>query len=685
MPPAYFIFKSIIMTVLIVGAFTLFTRKVLRLWRIMKAVKGDGGSLPSDWKNRLPLLFTDILGQKNVRRKSGIGLAHTAILFGFLAVQPHSLATMISSVIPTFNIGALIPGVWGGYLFIADILAFFTLIGFAYVAYRRLRIKPPYLPLTKDALYIVVFTVSIIITFELLTAVEACLPEAHVALSRVPFSGLLAVILGMPSWSAGTLRGVYEAAAWIHILIILGFLIYIPGSKHLHLLAAVPNVLLKPLAVQKAIAATDIEAEDAESFGLGNVSALNWKNVLDLYACTECGRCHEQCPAASTGKPLSPRDVVHNIKETLFHDAALLLRAAPAVGDGADGGSGERREDADETAFTPLVTEDGPITPEQLWSCTSCRACENICPVNIQHLDLIIEARKYQVLMESSFPPELMPAFSNLENQSNPWGFSATDRAEWYSGLDVLPIERIREAEILYFAGSALSLDDRGRKVSRALIRILNKAGVPLAVLGPEELDTGDDARRAGNEYLAQTMIRANIEVLQGHGVTRILTACPHTFNSLKNEYPQFGGNFEVRHHTEYLLELLEKRRISPAGGSAENLTFHDSCYLGRWNGIYDAPRRLITGYNAGVGPKEPAHARDLSFCCGGGGSRMFMEETLGTRINESRCAELRDTGADLVLAACPYCITMLSDGAKELGWQAKVMDPAEFVAERLQ
>lgn len=655
----------VVMALLILGAFTVFFRKTHRLWRIMRAVEGNGPP-PTEWTKRFSLLLTDILGQANVRRKPGIGLAHMAIFFGFLAVQPHSLCTMISLVFPSFSMPTFFPRLWSGYLFVADILAFFALVGLIYAAYRRLSIRPAYLPPTTDALYIILFTVSVIVTFQLLNGVEAILPGAPSSAWGTPFSGLLALLLGLKFWSPGALHALGAVMSCLHVLLILGFLIYIPGSKHLHLLAAAPNVLLKPLQVQKAIAPTDIEAEDAESFGLGTVRALSWKNVLDLYACTECGRCHEQCPAAATEKPLSPRDMIHAVKVTLFHDAPALL------------------DPSGEAALTPLVAENGALTPDQLWSCTTCRACENICPVNIQHLDVIIEARKHQVLMESRFPQELTATFTNLENQSNPWGFPVTARTEWHAGLDILPAERAAEAEIVYYPGSSLSLDDRARHVSRALIRALNTAGVTVAVLGAEESDTGDDARRAGNEYLAQTMIKANIEVLQRLGVTRLLTACPHTFNSLRNEYPQFGGRFTVRHHTEYLLALIRTGRLAPRRDVPLRVTFHDSCYLGRWNGIYDAPRQLIALCNAGVQPLEPTRCRDKSFCCGGGGARMFMEEHLGGRINVARCRELQATGADVVAAACPYCLTMLTDGVKETGWNARVADPAELLIECL-
>ena len=303
---------------------------------------------------------------------------------------------------------------------------------------------------------------------------------------------------------------------------------------------------------------TDIENEEAESFGLGNVSELTWKNVLDLYACTECGRCEEQCPADMTGKPLSPKRVIHDAKIDLFDQAAAVLGQNNA-------------------AVAPLLRENSPITADVLWSCTTCRACEDICPVNIQHLDILLEARKYQVLMESSFPPEMQDTFNNLENQSNPWGFGSDTRANWAKDLDVPLMADNPEAEILYFVGCAGSFDDRGKKIARALARVLNKAGINFAILGEEERCNGDVARRAGNEYLAQMMIAENVEIFNQYRPKKILTACPHCYNTIKNEYPQFGASYPVVHHTEFLLELINQGRLKTNGAEIDTLTFHDS------------------------------------------------------------------------------------------------------------
>jgi heterodisulfide reductase subunit C len=410
--------KSILMAIAIVAAFGIFFARVKQLFLLMRSVSGDAGLKLDRVGERVKVLVTDVLGQSNVRRKPLAGWAHTLIFFGFLAVQPHSLELMIQGVFPAFHLAFLSAALYGAYLFAADILAFPVLVGLGYALYRRLFIKPKYLTDGLDARLIILFTSLIIITFYFINAF-LILPAVggsgfdygrYLTVSKVVCYGFNLKALG-----PGAARTGFEIFYWIHVLTILGFLIYIPGSKHLHLLAAVPNVFLKPLDRSKAMLKTDIEDEEAESFGLGKVSELNWKNVLDLYACTECGRCEEQCPADMTGKPLSPKRLIHDAKVDLFDQAAAVLAK-------------------DAEAVEPMLRENSPITGDVLWSCTSCRACEDICPVNIQHLDILLEARKYQVLMESSFPPEMQETFNNLENQSNPWGFPLTTGAKRLPG-----------------------------------------------------------------------------------------------------------------------------------------------------------------------------------------------------------------------------------------------------------
>jgi Fe-S oxidoreductase len=663
----YITIKSIVMAIALVAGIGLFFFKVNRLVSLMQAVQGKVVFKPDRIFDRIKILFTDVLGQSNVRRKRMPGLAHTLIFFGFLAVQPHSLELMIRGVFAGFHPAGWIPGLYGAYIFVADILAFLVLFGLGYALYRRLFIKPKYLTDGLDARFIILFTAVIIITFHL---INAFLMVPAVSGSGFNYSRYLTVsaavhhIFFLSDLSPEAAGTGFETFYWIHILAILGFLVYIPGSKHLHLLAAAPNVFLKSLQRPRAMITTDIEDEEAESFGLGKVCELNWKQVLDLYACTECGRCEEQCPADMTGKPLSPKRVIQDTKHDLFDQSQSILA-----------------KDCD--SVVPLVQDASPISQDVLWSCTTCRACEDICPVDIQHLDIILEARKYQVLMESSFPPEMQETFTSLENQSNPWGFGSDARGDWAKGLDVPLMTDTPDADILYFVGCAGSFDDRGKKIARAMAHVLKKAGVNFAILGEEERCNGDLARRAGNEYLAQMMISENVETLNQYRPQKILAACPHCYNTLKNEYPQFGARYDVVHHAEFLLDLVHQGRLKAKGGlGIENLTFHDSCYLGRWNGIFEAPRQLLRSINNDGNLIEMKRSAAEGLCCGAGGARMFMEESIGKRINYERAQEVIATGATQVAAACPFCITMLSDGIADNNSRVEVKDIAEILDE---
>jgi Fe-S oxidoreductase len=660
---AYLIIKSLLMAAAIAAAISVFFVRTRRLVLLMNSVQGRSGVVPDRLGARIRVLFSDVLGQSNVRRKPLPGLAHMLIFFGFLAVQPHSLELMVCGVFPDVHAGGLAPVLYGGYLFIADILAFLVLLGLGYGLYRRLIIRPAYLTNGLDARLIIAFIAVIIVTFHLINAflLLPSISGTGFDYSRsFTVSKALEQALGLKTLSPAAGRVMFETTYWIHILTILGFLVYIPGSKHLHMLAAVPNVFLKPLDRPKAMITTDLETDGTQTYGLGRVSDLSWKGVLDLYACTECGRCEEQCPASTTGKPLSPQRVVHDAKVDLLQQSdAILQRHFEAV--------------------KPLVREGSPITGDVLWSCTTCRACEDICPVNIQHLDLLLEARKHQVLMEASFPPEMQDTFTNLENQSNPWGFGSDTRADWARGLDVPRLCDRPEPEILLYTGCAGAFNDRGKKVSQALARVLKKAGVDFAILGEEERCNGDVARRAGNEYLAQMMIRENAAVLNQYRPGRILTGCPHCYNTLKNEYPQFGARFEVIHSAEFMLQLFRQGRLAVAAPLTSPTAWHDSCYLGRWNGIFGAPREILRIISGGV-PVELRRSADKGLCCGAGGARMFMEEKIGKRINAERVDDILASGAALAAAACPFCITMLRDGLADCGSPVDVKDIVELV-----
>ena len=467
---------------------------------------------------------------------------------------------------------------------------------------------------------------------------------------------------------------------------ILAFLNYLPYSKHLHVIVSLPNTFLSNTSGPGIIGAMkpmDLEAE-SEQFGASDVTHLTWKNLLDGYSCTECGRCTSVCPANITGKPLSPRKIVINTRER-------LTELAPAIVGGTD-------IFAEPLLGTSMViTEenrrltDTYITEEELWACTSCRACVYECPVSIDQLEIINELRRGLVLTESRFPEEIQPAFESMERNGSPWAFQPADRGKWAEGMDIPTMAELaarnERADVLFWVGCMGSFDDRAKKVTVAFARILKAAGVRFAILGQEESCHGDPARRMGNEYLYQMLAKQAIETLNGYGVTTVVTSCPHCFHQIGNEFPQFGGVFDVVHHSDYLARLLAEGRVPLDSEDGRKLvvSYHDSCYLGRYNDVYDSPRETIRRSLPVVTIAEPVRTRDRGLCCGAGGGRMFMEERTGKRINVERTEELLATGADTLAVACPFCLTMISDGARALGSEAPVQDIAEIVADRLK
>ncbi|MGD9226863.1 MAG: (Fe-S)-binding protein [Desulfobacterales bacterium] len=655
---AYLTIKSILVALMLLGSFGFFFIRSQRLMHLMITAAGPINIPLNRLTQRLKILFKEVLLQSKVRENRFPGLAHTLIFFGFIAVLPHTIELMIAGIFPGFSFFILVPGIYVLYAFFADILAVLTLVGLAYCLYRRVFLKPKYLTNGLDSRLILLFTTIIILSFFSINAFRIVLyPETPRDLIRYTIvSSNITQFFDLGNLTRQQLIIGMEASYWIHLSVILYFLVYIPGSKHLHILAAIPNVVLAPLDIQKAMVKTDLEDEDVESFGLGKINELNWQNVLNLYSCTECGRCEEQCPADMTGKPLSPKAVVVDMKDDLIQQCS-----------------------GNKDTIKPIIRNGSPITEDVIWSCTTCRACESICPLHIQHLDFILEIRKNLVMMESRFPDELQETFTNLEHQFNPWGFAPETRAEWCRGLDVPLMSDHPEAQILYFVGCAGSYDERGKAAARAIINLLKKADLAFAILGPEESCTGDAARRAGNEYIAQLLIQANLETLNKYKPVKILTGCPHCYNTLKNEYPQFGAMAEVVHHTEFFADLIENGRLKPNHNLEETVTLHDSCYLSRWNGIINAPRTIL-GAIAGLQIKEMGRSGRKGLCCGAGGSRMFIEEKIGKRINSERVEEMVATDAETVVAACPFCNTMLNDGVKETTSAIAVKDIAEIL-----
>ena len=453
---------------------------------------------------------------------------------------------------------------------------------------------------------------------------------------------------------------------WTHIYAVYAFMVYVPNSKHAHLIFAPVNFFLIKNSPAGALDFMNLEDEEG-AWGAAKVADLKWNNLLDGLSCIECGRCTLVCPANRTGKKLDPKQIIVKIKHAMVENRAEILKSNS------------------KESVAPILGE-AHITDEELWGCTTCFACVQECPVGNNHVDSIVEMRRDLVQVESRFPQELQNAFSNMENQSNPWGIGAHARMDWCSDLDVKTISENSDAEILYWVGCAGAFDERNKKIARSFVKILKTAGVNFAILGTEENCTGDSARRAGNEYLFQTLASQNIETLNRYKVQKIVTPCPHCFNTLKNEYPQLGGNYTVVHHSEFISTLIESKKIS-LSKSAGDLkgVYHDSCYLGRYNSIYNEPRNIIN--SAGNGSlAEASDHKSNSLCCGAGGAQMWMEEK-NDRINLKRTEQLMATGADTICTACPFCLTMIGDGIKSAGKseEIKVLDIAEIVANNIQ
>lgn len=633
-----------------------------RLKILTDMMRQHQGSDPrmNDWSARIFTTIINVFGQKAVLKKRTAGIMHAIIFWGFLIITVGTLEQFATTLYPPANFQFIGHAAYSLLVLVQDVMTLGVLLAVGYAFYRRLVIRPEGLGKSHDALIILTLTGSLMISILLMNGFHL-LGEHPWYQAAMPISNGVSQLLGWLRLSdlQNTDAGIFFK--WIHMLIVLGFGAYIPSSKHLHVLAAGPNTFFRTLPRAKGMKPISFDDPKVTQYGAGKVSDLSWKAALDYYSCTECGRCQDLCPAYNTQKPLSPKMLIIDLKNNLYRNKSALL-------------AGQYDK------ITPIIDEH--VTEEVIWACTSCRACEIACPVFIEHTDKIYDIRRNLVMMESRFPSEVQSVFTNMENNGSPWAFSPADRAGWAEGLEI-PVMAASppSVEVLLWVGCAGSYDDRNKKVLKAFASLLKKAGVKFAILGTEEQCTGDPARRIGNEYLYQTLAKANIETLNRYAVKKIVTACPHCFNTLKNEYKDFGGHYEVHHHSQFIAQLIASGKIKPTKTLDETITFHDSCYLGRWNQVYDEPRAVLKALPSST-HTEMASNHDDSMCCGAGGGRMWMEEKTGKRINIARTEQALATQADIVASSCPFCMTMLTDGIKEkqMSDKVRVLDIAELM-----
>jgi len=697
--------NPLLMSLLIIVALSVFGRTMFGKIQLLKAL--EPADRVNHLKERLMNMVILAIGQKRLvgrAKERSSGIMHAFIFWGFCVLLIRSLTLYGEGFQEGYHLPFLGEDYLIGYLYIAlkDIIEAIVFLMIIFAFYRRAVLKPKRMHNTFEA-YLVLGLIAILMVSDLLyDGARSNLiqlynnpgsihyfnnPQYGSEFLWTPISvGAATLISGLSAEANTTILSIMF---WLHICTQLVFLNILPLGKHFHVITALPNVFLKSLGYPhektKLLDLEDEAAWENESLGINHIHQLNWKQGLDLYTCTECGRCKEVCPTYTTDKPLNLHEFNDKLKLELLDNADNIIKRAKL--------SSTIRQSEDSAQIEKLKEEiialnskkqliGEVIAEDTLWACTTCRACEEVCPVAIEHVPRITAMRQGQFLMAEAYPKELNPALKGLERNGNPWGIGYDKRADWAEGLDIKTMAEDSNADYLLWVGCAGSFDDRSKKVTTSLVRILQKAGISFAILGVEEKCTGDYARRVGSEMMFQMMAQENIETLNNYNVKKIITACPHCLNTLKHEYPPMGGDYEVIHHAEFIDQLVKEGKIKLKQSLRGALTYHDPCYLGRYNNIFDQPRSILRSVSKG-GLRELERNGRESFCCGAGGGRMWMEETIGKRIYLERAEEIVRQKVSNVAVGCPFCMTMIEDGMKELGKEEeiKTMDIAELVA----
>jgi len=700
--------NPLLMSLLLIVGLAIFGRTMVHKILLLMALEPTDRA--NHIKERLKNMVILAIGQKRLvgRKKEWVsGIMHALIFWGFCILSIRTLTLFGEGFVKGYQLPFLGDDYVLGYLYIAlkDVMEGIVLVMVIYAIFRRAFLRPKRLHNTWEAYFVLGMIGFLMISDLLLDGARYNLILLHNNSAQLHFFnnaqfgseflwtpisvGAASLISGMSAHATGLiLVGMF----WLHVITIMIFLNFLPLGKHFHVITALPNVFLKNLGYPhqktKLLALEDEAAWEDESLGINHIHQLNWKQGLDLYTCTECGRCKEVCPTYTTDKPLNLHDFNDKLKLELFDNARNIIKRAKLSAtikqdSDADQNAKIKAEMAALNSKKQLIGD--VIAEDTLWACTTCRACEEVCPVTIEHVPRIIAMRQGQTTMAEAYPKELNTSLKGLERNGNPWGIGYDKRADWAVGLDVKMMADDADVDYLFWVGCAGSFDDRSKKVSTSLVKILQKAGISFAILGVEEKCTGDFARRVGNEMLFQMTAQENIETLNNYKVKKIITACPHCLNTLKHEYPQMGGNYEVIHHTQFIDQLVKTGKITLNKSLEGSLTYHDPCYLGRYNSVYDQPRSILQSISKDGLKELNRHGRE-SFCCGAGGGRMWMEETIGKRIYLERAEEIVGQQVANVAVACPFCLTMLEDGMKELEKEEeiKTQDICELVAKNM-